>query len=559
MEDLLFFEIAIVIVTAGLLSFLARILRQPLIIAYIITGLLVGPAIFGFAESSEVFDVLAKIGIAFLLFLVGLHLNWRNIKDVGKVAVFSGVGQVVFTSLAGFGIAYWLGFGLVEAAFIAVAFSFSSTIIIVKLLSDKQDIDRFYGRISVGILIVQDLIAMFILLGLSAFSQDSGSIATIVGISLLKLVVVLLVLWLAARFVLPYVFKLAAKSSEQLFLIAIAWCFALASGLTFFGFGIETGALLAGIALAGTGFRREIESRIRPLRDFFLILFFIFLGTQLPIDTIMSSLPIALAMSAFILIGNPLIVIIVLRLFKYHPRTGFLSGVTMAQVSEFSFIVLTAGMAAGLVGAQSLSIATIVAMITITISSYVIKYNEEIYEKIEPLFKWLEHVPNQKQHKKRKTTPDIILFGCHDMGRSILESLQKEKGSYMVVDLDPSVIDDLQQSLVPHMYGDMANREFLNYISTEKAKLVISTIPDVSANRDMMEYLKSKRSKASVIVTAKNVHDAKKLYESGATFVIVPGLMSAELFSTMFKSKKLKKTSWTASAKKHKWAIDAKA
>ncbi len=556
MEDLLFFEIAIVIVTAGLLSFIARILRQPLIIAYIITGLLVGPAIFGFAESSEVFDMLAKIGIAFLLFLVGLHLNWRNIKDVGKVAIFSGLGQVIITSAAGFGITQLLGFDVVESIFIGVAFAFSSTIIIVKLLSDKQDIDRFYGRISVGILIVQDLMAMLILLGLSAFSQDSGGIASIVGISLLKLVAVLFVLWFMARYILPHVFKAAARSGEQLFLIAIAWCFALASGLTFFGFGIEIGALLAGIALAGTGFRREIESRIRPLRDFFLILFFIYLGTQLPIDTIMSSLPIALALSVFILIGNPLIVIFVLRIFKYHPRTGFLSGVTMAQVSEFSFILLTAAIAADLVGMETLSIATIVAMITITISSYVIKYNEEIYEKIEPLFKWLEHVPDTKEHERRKTTPSIILFGCHGMGQSILESIQKTKYEYLVVDLDPSVIDDLQQDQVPHMYGDMANRDFLHYIVSEKAKLIISTIPDVSANRDMMEYLKSKKSKASVIVTAKNTYDAKKMYKAGATYVIVPGLMSGELFSQMLSSKKLKKTSWMASAKRHKWAID---
>ncbi|MBT3230841.1 sodium:proton exchanger [Candidatus Uhrbacteria bacterium] len=556
MEDLLFFEIAIVIVTAGLLSFIARILRQPLIIAYIVTGLLVGPAIFGFAESSEVFDVLAKIGIAFLLFLVGLHLNWRNIKDVGKIAVFSGLGQVIVTSAAGFGISYLLGFGFMEALFMGIAFSFSSTIIIVKLLSDKQDIDRFYGRISVGILIVQDLIAMLILLGLGAFSQGSGSIYVIVGISLLKLLVVLIVLWFMARYVLPHVFKTAARSGEQLFLIAIAWCFALASGLTFFGFGIETGALLAGIALAGTGFRREIESRIRPLRDFFLILFFIFLGTQLPIDTIMSSLPIALAISAFILIGNPLIVIFVLRVFGYHPRTGFLSGVTMAQVSEFSFILLTAAIAADLVGMEALSIATIVAMITITISSYAIKYNEEIYEKIEPLFGWLEHVPNKKDHKKRKATPPVVLFGCHDMGTSILESIKATKKDFLVIDLDPVVIDDLEQEQIPHMYGDMANRDFLNYIQAEKAELVISTIPDVSANKDMMEYLQFKKSKASVVVTAKTVDDAKKLYKAGATFVMVPGLMSGELFSQMLKSKKLKKNSWLASAKKHKWAVE---
>lgn len=555
MEDFLFFEIAIVIVTAGLISFIARLLKQPLIIAYIATGLLVGPAIFGIAGPSEVFSVLSQIGIAFLLFLVGLHLNWRNIKDVGKIAFFAGLGQVVFTTLAGLIITQALGYGLIEGLFIGLAFAFSSTIIIVKLLSDKEDLERFYGRIAVGILIVQDIIAMFVLLGLGAFNTGAGTISEVIGVSLLKLAIVLILLWILARFILPHVFKSAARNSELLFITAIAWCFALASGLTFFGFGIETGALLAGISLAGSGFHREIESRIKPLRDFFLILFFIVLGTQLSVDTFSASLIPAILFSAFILIGNPVIVIFVLRLFGYHPRTGFLVGVTMAQVSEFSFILLAGAMASGLVQANTLSIATLVAMITITISSYLIKYNEYLYEKIEPLFRWLEHVPVQSEKRMFDDNPSVLLFGYHNMGKSILPAIKKLKKDYLIVDFDPSVIDELEDGSMPHMYGDMANREFLSYIQAERSSLVVSTIPDVSANQDLIEYLKIKKSRASIIVTVKTAEDAQRMYQLGATFVIVPSLMGGEFFAQMLKQKQLKKALWQACAKVQKQSL----
>ncbi|RMD51632.1 cation:proton antiporter, partial [Candidatus Parcubacteria bacterium] len=224
MEDFLFFEIAAVIITAGVIALIARLLKQPLIIAYIATGLLVGPGLLGIAESHQVFDALSEIGIAFLLFLVGLHLNWRNIRDVGKIAVMAGVGQIMFTAFAGGVMAYWLGFDLFTAALLGIAFAFSSTIIIVKVLSDKEDLDRFYGRISVGILIIQDIVAMLMLLGLVAFNDSDESIAMIVGISIVKMAAALFFLWLFAKFVLPHVFRYAAHSQELLFLIALSWC-----------------------------------------------------------------------------------------------------------------------------------------------------------------------------------------------------------------------------------------------------------------------------------------------------------------------------------------------
>ncbi|MBT4856779.1 sodium:proton exchanger [Candidatus Uhrbacteria bacterium] len=551
MHEVLFFEIALVIVFAGLVALLFRFLRQPMMIAYLVTGLLVGPSLLNIATSSEVFGTLSSIGIAFLLFLVGLHLNWRNVKDVGRIAVLAGLIQVIFTTGIGYVLISMLGFDPVTSIIASIAFAFSSTIIIVKLLTDKEDLERFYGRISIGVLIVQDLIAMLALLAVGAFGGQTDSISTLIGISILKLALVIIALFFVARHILPHVMRFAAHSQELLFLTAVAWCFGLAGGLTFLGFGIETGALLAGISLAGTEFRREIDSKIKPLRDFFVIIFFIVLGTQLSLVALADSIWIGVIISLFILIGNPLILLITLRVFGYHPRTGFLVGVTMAQVSEFSFILLATAFAAGLIGEQIMSIATIVAMITIGVSTYLIKYNEQIYEKVEWMFKWMETVP-ENIDDKGEDPPGVILFGYHNLGATILPAIKQLKEDYLVVDFNPAVVDKLSRTRTPHIYGDMGSRDFLSYIRAPKAKLVISTIPDVSANVDMIEYLKMKRSRAAIVVTAKSDVDAKKLYIAGATFVIVPTILGGELFGQILDKSKLKKASWKPLVKKQK-------
>jgi Kef-type K+ transport system membrane component KefB len=413
----LFLEIAIVIVTAGLFSLIATLLKQPMIIAYIATGLVVGPSLLGLAKSPEVFEAMSQVGIAFLLFLVGLHLNWKSIKDVGVLSLMVGMGQVIFTSLIGTGIAILLGFNLVTALFIGVGFAFSSTIIIVKLLSDKDDINRFYGRISIGTLIIQDLAAMAVLLFVATITTDSH---LSLELSLLytagKLIIASLGLWLLSRFLVQPLFSAIAKNQEMLFLASVAWCFAIASSLSLLGFSIEIGALLAGIALAGSEVQREIDHKVRPLRDFFIIIFFIVLGTHLTIDGIAATIFPALLFSAFILIGNPLIIMIVMRLFGYHPRTGFLVGVTMAQISEFSFIMMAAGLSAGYFGADILSMTTFVGLFTIVVSTYLINYNEQIYEKIAFIFRPFETSLDPSDIDAIRE-PEIVVIGAGILGK----------------------------------------------------------------------------------------------------------------------------------------------
>jgi len=541
----LFFEIGMVLVIAAGLSMLVYRLKQPLIIAYIITGILVGPGLFAVARSPEIFEVMSQIGVAFLLFTVGLGLNWRSVKDVGGIALATGVGQVIFTTVIGYVIAQLLGFDFMTSLFLAIAFTFSSTIIVIKLLMDKGDLDSLYGRISVGFLLVQDFIAMFILLWLGSVGSGMAPEDVVLG-ALIKSIIVIPVLYLVSTRVIPPLVAYAARSQELLFIFAVAWCFLIAGVLVAFGFGVELGALIAGITLSGTVFEREINARIRPLRDFFLIIFFILLGTQLTLGSLESMIVPTIIFSLFILIGNPIIVMLIMRALGYHPRTGFLAGTTVAQISEFSFIVIAAGIAAGQVGEESLALATGVGLVTIAASAYMIENNTWIYGKLAPVFKFLEpeRVHSSKNQGKRKVSPKVVLFGFHRMGKVLLEPIRKMKKPYLIIDFDPHIVTELSELGEPNMYGDAGDENFLIEIQLEKTDMVISTIPDVAISLSLLTYLHSKSYKGVVIVASRNQKESEECYLAGATYVIVPSVLGGERFKELLQKKKSSKLSW---------------
>ncbi|MCG7853877.1 MAG: cation:proton antiporter, partial [Methanosarcinaceae archaeon] len=383
MFDNVFSEIAAVLLTAALIGAVAVKLRQPLIVSFIAAGLLVGPAGFGWVSSADQVDLLAKIGITLLLFVVGLKLDIHLIRTTGLVALATGLGQVTFTSLIGYGIALALGLAPVAALYVAVALTFSSTIIIVKLLSDKREIDALHGRIAIGLLIVQDLVVVAAMIGLSAFGASqtgSAGIAYEMLKVLLKGVGFLILMGLMMRYLLPDLLHRLALSHELLVLFAISWAVALAAVGAHLGFSKEVGAFLAGISLASTSYREAIASRLVSLRDFLLLFFFIDLGAQLDPGLLGAHVGPALVLSLFVLIGNPLIVMVIMGVMGYRKRTGFLTGLTVAQISEFSLILAALGVSLGHIDAKIMGLITLVGLITIGLSTYLILYSHRLYD-----------------------------------------------------------------------------------------------------------------------------------------------------------------------------------
>lgn len=515
-----FIDLGLIILVAVGVSLIMNWLRQPTIIGYLITGILVGPLLLNLVSEVAIFDVLASIGVSLLLFMVGLGLNPATIREVGKVSTLSGVGQVIFTVIGGFIIAQFLGFGIVASLYIAIALTFSSTIIIMKLVSDRNDIDSLYGKISVGFLIVQDIIAMFILLMISSSARE-GTVLQTVAISLAYGIGLLILLYLVSKYLLPIILNRLAKSQEELLLFSMGWCIAIASAFFVFGFSIEVGALLAGVALAASPYRQEISSKMKSLRDFFLLLFFVVLGSQMEFSALQNQWGAIIIFSLFILIGNPVIVMIIMGVMGYAKRTSFQAGLTVAQISEFSFILIALGISVGHLGSELLSFITVVGLITIAGSSYMIMHSDKLYKLLGKPLSIFEksHITEANPHQKGY---EVIVFGHNRLGNDLVEHLRKKKKRYLVVDFDPERIRNLQNRGINCTYGDAGDVELLDLLQLQKAKMVVSTIPSTDINKTILSHVTRVNEKALIVCMAHTTQQAVELYEKGATYVILP-------------------------------------
>lgn len=548
-----FVELSLILALATTISIVMRLLKQPLIVGYILTGIIAGPYILNIINSKEAIEIFSKIGITILLFIVGLSLNPRVVKEVGKASVITGVGQVFFTAIIGFVIAVILGIDRIAALYLAIGLTFSSTIIILKLLSDKGDINKLYGKVSIGFLLVQDIIASIILILVGSVSEASGSnIGLLLITTVLEGLGLILLLMLVSGWFFPKILPFIAKSSELLFLCSIAWGLGLATLFSKLHFSIEIGALVAGVTLAATPFASEIGSRLKPLRDFFIVLFFILLGSQMVIENIVSLFIPAVILSFVVIIGNPFIVIILLNLLGYNKRTGFLAGLTVAQISEFSLILATLGFRIGQVDSKTLSLLTLVALITISFSTYLILYADRIYPVLSNLLDFLQlNKKTRKSDSFGEFSYNTILFGYNRVGSDFVESFKTLKRKFIIIDYNPDSIERLKLERLPHLYGDVEDVEFLEELSLSKITLAVSTLPEFKVNLLLVKKIRAVNSKAIILVISQDVNEAIQLYDSGASYVIMPHYLGAIYAVNMIQSYDLDPGEFTKARGKH--------
>lgn len=531
-----FYEFAALLLIAVAVGALALRLRQPLIVAFIAVGILVGPAGFGLVTAHDPIALLATIGIALLLFVVGLKLDLHLIRTLGPVALATGLGQVVFTSVIGYGIALLLGLDHVPAIYVAVALTFSSTIIIVKLLSDKREIDSLHGRIAVGFLIVQDIVVVLVMIGLSAFGV-AGAAEDGPWRDLLKLLVsaaaLLAGIALLMRYVLPPLLFRLAQSPELLVLFSIGWAVVLAALGDYVGLSKEVGAFLAGVSIASTPYREAISTRLVSLRDFLLLFFFIDLGTRLDLSFLGAQLGPAIVLSLFVLIGNPLIVMVIMGAMGYRKRTSFLAGLTVAQISEFSLILAALGLSLGHITPETLGLITLVGLVTIGLSTYMILYSHFLYERIAPWLAMFERqVPHREQAEeargRTRGSAEIILFGLGRFGDHIARGLRSAGVRVLGVDFDPEAIRSWQDRHLPAQYGDAEDPELHASLPLEEAAWVVCAIPARDVNLALLNGLRAHGYRGRVALTALTEHDAQLLHQRAADIVLRPFLAAAE-------------------------------
>jgi len=550
MSEIVFIELAVILLVAFFASYIARAFKQPIIIGYIVAGMIISPFILQLGASTEIINVFSQLGVAFLLFIVGLHMNPKIIKEIGASSLVVGFIQIVLIFGISFLLAFKiLGYSFIASAYIGIALTFSSTIIILKLLSDQRQLDSLYGKISIGILIIQDLVAIAVLMFIS--STSSGvSFSTFAVKGLLVGGSLIFFLFLTGYLVLPKIVRSVANSQELLFLFSITWAFSIAALFSYLGFSIEIGALIAGMVLSISPYSTEISSKIRPLRDFFLIIFFIILGLQVEISQVSSIIGHALIFSVVALIFKPLILMIFMAIAGYTKRTNFLVGTTLGQISEFSLIVLALGVSLGHIPVNVLSTLTITAVLTITISTYSMIYSNQFY-KMAHRFAGIFEKKGIKKTRKIRKDYHAILFGYNRIGFSILRSLKKIKKSYLVVDFNPDTISALNKVGVPSLYGDIDDEFLLNELPLEKLKIAVSTIPEFETNELLIETIRLINPKAIIIVRAHTIEEALTLYKKGASYVLTPHFLGGEYVANLIRHKKLSEKGYKLEKEDH--------
>lgn len=553
----IFVQLSLLIIAVTLVSALMKRLKQPLILGYILTGILVGllfPLLPGsaFHIETESFEIFSTLGIALLLFVIGLDL---------KLSVFKKLGPVVFTtamaillSLGGLGlmVVQLFGFSFTEAIIAGLALFFSSTIIIVKVLSDKKEASRLHGQIAIGVILVDDIIATLALLFVAAGS-DGFQPTTLLWLGIKGALLAAFLAFVSVK-ILPKISKVFASNQELLFLFTMAWGLGIASLFDWAGFSIEVGALFAGVCLAALPYTKEMESRLSPLRDFFIVIFFITLGAGLDVSNLANGLVPALILSAIVLIMKPTVVMIVMTLFGYTKRTSFKAGVNLSQISEFSIILIAVATASGMVSKELTAIMTIVALVTIAVSTYLMQYDNSILAKLERRFAFFrdheEHNEKEALHRH-----ELILFGYRKGGQQFTKTFQSMKKPYVIVDYDPLVIDVLEKRQLPHMYGDATDVEFIREIGVKHAKLIVSTITDLVTNEKLLRYIHRVNSDAVFVCHADDHDEAAELYRLGASYVTLPHYIGSERINTFIRKNGTTKKAFSSYKEKHLYGL----
>lgn len=538
-----FFEIALLVLLSAGLGLIGLALRQPLVVAFIAAGILAGPDVLGLAQSEAFIALLSQISIALLLFLVGLKLDIGLIRSLGAVALGAGVGQMAISTLLGLGLAMLVGLAPWPALYVSLALAFSSTIIIVKLLSDKREIDALHGRIALGILIVQDIAVVGAMVVVAAFGAGGEAHARDPLLMLGGALVMAGVVWAFVRWLAAPLLLRIARAPELVVIFAVGWAAGFAALADEIGLGQELGGLAAGVSLASTPFRDAIGARLAPLRDFLLLFFFLSLGAGLDLDGLGAQVLPALALSAFVLLVKPLIVLGLTVVLGYRARTGFLAGITLGQISEFSLIFAAMGVGLGVLPPEAAALVTLVALITIALSVYAIGHAHRLLALCDPWLRRLDRRRGTREGQGDSPVPgaegyDILVLGLGRYGRRIGEGLKGQGFRVLGVDFDPEALAGWRALGMDAHFGDATDPEFVAHLPLGGIRAVISAVPpgregakgfsEIDPHAALLHALRAVGYAGEIAVTVNRRAEADAFRVLGATLVLAPFEDAAE-------------------------------
>jgi len=526
-------EIGISILVATALGFVFQIFRQPVILGYLVAGALIGPEIgLKLVSDPANVEVIAEIGLILLLFIIGLELNPTKLLSAGKQLIYAGVGQFIFCVLLGVGFFMLLGYDLskghIDAVYLAILCAWSSTAIVVKLLYDKFELDTLPGRITLGILIFQDLWAILVL---ALQPQFMNPRITLVILALAKSVVLLAVGFILSKYLLRWIFEKVSKTPEMVVALSIAWCAFMAGMGSLIGLSMEMGALIAGVAISTFPYSIHVTAKVLPLRDFFLTLFFLSIGMKIPMPN-PSMLLMAMIIVLFVIVSRFLTVYPLLSLAGSGRRTCFIASLNLAQISEFSLVVAALAVSYGHIKQEMMSLIIYAMAITSVLASYFINGNHAAYlffDRCLDKIGWRSKAKEAVTEEKEEHYP-IVLLGYHRGARSFIERLAAAVPDLlkkiMVIDYNLEVLKELNHMNVKGVFGDISSMDTLEHAHVDEADIILSTIPDMllkgTNNQAMVTMCRAVAPNALIVATADSVDQIDALKKSGANEVLLP-------------------------------------
>jgi Kef-type K+ transport system membrane component KefB len=524
-------DVAIILVAAALVGVLAVRLGQPTIIGYILTGVVIGPVGLGLVEPSIITDTMAELGLAFLLFLLGIKMRIHEIRHLIAPIVKISIPQMIAVGAVGFGFAVLLPFSFEEAVIIGLAVVYSSTAVVIKMLNDKGEATSLHGKIDVGVLLAQDIVVVIILAVLAAGRPDGiADVAVTLGIVMVLVTITTVAAIGASKYVLPSLFRRIADDTTLLFLVAISWLFlfVLVSDqinliLSPIGvdayLSIEMGAFLAGLAIAQLPYSKDLQGRVNPLTDLFVMVFFVSVALDFEASDLLAYWQEAVVVAVGLMIAKFVVFFLLLNWQRFDLETTFLGSIGMIQVSEFGIVVAVAAVESEppFIGQEELGFITLVALMTMSVSVYFIQYNRQLFERVEPyLSRWEQSDPVQPADTAYRN--HVVVIGYDEIARRALGILEDQYDQIVVIDRNIEHIEAIENAGYDALFGDFQYEKIRKDAGVKYADFVFSSSDQMEINEIL---LRETTEETTVFVEGKTAEEAEQLYDSGADYVIL--------------------------------------
>lgn len=552
------YTLGLIIIVAALFALLAKRFNQPLLLGYVLAGVVLGPAVTGVvSDPAPLMAFFAEFGLVLLLFVIGLELDLSKIKSLGMVSIMIGTVQVALITAIVWLLALLAGFDMMTAVYTGLIVAFSSTLVVVKVLSDKGELTTLHGGMILGILIVEDILAVVGLTLLGALAQTgevSHSFPTLMHLlevagihipsaawfSMIEMLInaslFIFVAFLFSKYLMPKIFKTAVTSTELLFATSFGIALTLAAIGAFFSFSFAIGAFVAGIALSSAPFSHEVMGKVKPVKDFILVLFFVALGTLLTFSNFLQQIKLIVFLVVAAIILKPMIIFVVRKAFKYNNRVSFLISIGLAQISEFSLILAMAGVAQGTLATEYITGAVIATLFSMMLTAYFINYDEQLYMFFKQILAPVENIfglrSDEQHHQHEKQKPQIVILGINNMSIEAIEQLHNKK--LLLIEKNPEKIIVLKERGIPTLCTDAYNQDLYDeHVDFSAVETVVSVVDAINTNTYFIRKIREINKKAHIVVIARTEEHGKRLYKVGATLVMVPDVTSRRMLSEL--------------------------